>query len=226
MSEEDTKSDSYMRVIRYGDQYHIRWCVRMDVDEGTILQPLEWRGSVKDVEMAIRAVENGAKTMIETGASTSLMENLPVLDSLSKETLIRQADKLRDGWGIMVFRHTGINAWFALVATDEMFAEKKFGRGNGNEDMAIAIGELNIVRACTAHAYNKEMKHHVIPRDEDGNYINHTPEERARRRPIERSKNRKWKEAFDQWHGSAAWNAKIQEWKGGTPKGGVSESAK
>ena len=39
MSEEDTKSDSYIRVIRYGDQYHIRWCVRMDVDEGTILQP-------------------------------------------------------------------------------------------------------------------------------------------------------------------------------------------
>ena len=43
--------------------------------------------------MAIRAVENGAMTMIETGASASLMENLPVLDSLSKETLIRQADK-------------------------------------------------------------------------------------------------------------------------------------
>ena len=48
----------------------------------------------------------------------------------------------------MVFKYTGINAWFALVATDEMFAEKKFGRGNGNEDMAIAIGELNIERAC------------------------------------------------------------------------------
>ena len=217
-------SDSYMRVIRYGDQYHVRWAVLMETDEETILQPLEWRGSTLDVAMALDAVESGARTMIETGASTSLIDNLPTLDTLTKETIIRQADKLRDGWGIMVFKHTShIGAWFALVGTGEMFENREFGRACGNEDMAMAIGELNIVRACTAHAYNKEMKHHVIPRDEDGNYIRHSEEERARRRPIERSKNRKWKEAFDQWHGSPAWNAKIQEWKG---HGSVSESPK
>ena len=209
--------------MRYGDQYYVRWSVRMEVDEGTILQPLEWRGSTLDIDMALKAVESGAKTMVETGASTSLIENLPTLDTLTHDTIIRQADKLRDGWGIQVFRHTGINAWFALVGTDEMFADRKFGRANGNEDMAMAIGELKIERACTAHAYNKEMKHHVIPRDKDGNYVKHDAEERARRRPIERSKNRKWKDAFDKWHGSPAWNAKIQEWKG---HGNVSESPK
>lgn len=207
-------SDSYMRVMRHEDQYYVRWCVRMDSDEETILQPLEWRGSTKDVDMALRAVEDGAKTMIETGASSSLIENLPVLDTLTKETLIRQADKLIDGWGIMIFRHTGIGVWFALVGTAEMFENKEFGRGNGNEDMAIAISELNIVKACTAHAYNKDMKHHVIPRDKDGNYVKHDEEERARRRPIERKKNGKWKDAFDKWHGSDAWKAKLQEWKG------------
>ena len=47
MSEEDTKSDSYMRVIRHGDQYHIRWCVRMDVDEGRYYNPLNGVGALR-----------------------------------------------------------------------------------------------------------------------------------------------------------------------------------
>ena len=62
------------------------------------------------------------------------MENLLLLDSLSKETLARQADKLHEQLGASWYSSTGINAWFALVATDGMFAEKEFGRGNGNED--------------------------------------------------------------------------------------------
>ena len=36
-----------------------------------------------------------------------------------------------------------------------MFEENKFARANGNEDMAIAIGELKIDRVCEAVKYNK-----------------------------------------------------------------------
>lgn len=219
-------SDSYMRIMKHEGEYYIRWGVRMDLEDKTILQPLEWRGDQRDGEKALKWVEDAAVSMIESGASSSLIDNLPRLDSLSTEILLRQADKLHEDWGILVFKHTGINAWFALIAPEDLFDDKTFTRAVGNEDMAIAIGELNVERACTSHRYNKEMKHHVIPRDEDGNYMSRTYEEQAERRPINRAKNRKWKEAFDQWHGSPAWNAKIQEWKGGMPKGGVPDSPK
>jgi len=214
---ENNTSDSYMRVMRYEGIYCVRWSVRMDIEDMTILQPLEWFGD--DLEQGLEHVENAAYSMVESGTSSSLIEDLPMLDPLSLSTIINKAESLHDGWGIKVFKHIGIDVWFALVGTEEMFEDNKFARANGNEDMAIAIGELKIDRVCEAVKYNKDTKHHIIPRDEDGNYMRSTLKDRAEKYEIIKAKTKERRAKWRAWQGSSAWDAKLKKWIGGSLKG-------
>ncbi|MBL98030.1 MAG: hypothetical protein CMF52_09455 [Legionellales bacterium] len=184
----------------------------MDIEDMTILQPLEWFGD--DLEQGLEHVENAAYSMIESGASSSLIEDMPMLDPRSLSTIINKAESLHDGWGIKVFKHIGIDVWFALIGTEEMFEENTFARANGNDDMAIAIGDLKIDRVCEAVRYNKDTKHHIIPRDKNGNYMRTNLKDRAKKYEIIKAKVKERQEKWRTWNGSSAWNAKLKKWIG------------
>jgi len=213
MNDPSKQADSYMRIVKRGDEWLVRYSVLIQsdafVDEGYIMQPLDWIGS--DLSYGIETVEQAAWSLLVSNKSCSNRENFPMLDLLASETLVRQSKLLKDGWSIQIFRGTGIEAWFAVCGHEDMFNERpfRFSRGVGNDDMAVAISSLRVARACEAVEYNRETKHHIIPRDENGDYIKYTPEERERRKPIERARWLRARGNFEEWDGYQAWKNEI-----------------
>ena len=60
------------------------------------VQPLEWFGD--DLEQGLEHVENAAYSMVESGTSSSLIEDLPMLDPLSHRlSSRRQSPYTMDG---------------------------------------------------------------------------------------------------------------------------------
>lgn len=214
MNENIQQADSYMRVIRLEDQWAVRYAVLIEEATQTIMQPIEWFG--EDLSHGIELTENAAWGLIESGISISDTNAFPMHDKLSSEVLIRQCKKLKVGWAIQVFRSPQYPAWFALAGHDDMLNNQAtmFSRASGNDDMAIAIGELRVQRACEAVEYHKSMKeHYIIPRDENGDYVKYGRAERERRRPIEKARWLRARGNFKEWDGYANWEKAMQSHK-------------
>lgn len=207
MNEEQQQADSYMRVIRLENEWAVRYAVLVEIDDKKIMQPVEWFG--EDLSIGIEMTENAAWGLIESGYSISDRNGFPMHDKLTSEVLIRQCQKLKVGWAIQVFRSPQYPAWFALAGHDDMLNNHQstaFSRAAGNDDMAIAIGELKVQRACEAVEYHSSMKqHYIIPRDSNGEYVKYGRAERERRRPIEKQKWLRARGDFKDWKGYANW---------------------
>jgi hypothetical protein len=215
MDEDNNKrADSYVRVIRLDDQWAVRYAVLVESENGNIMQPLEWFG--EDLSHGIELVEQAAWGLIENDMSISDRASFPMLDKLSHEVLVRQCNKLKVGWAIQVFRSPQYPAWFALAGHDGMLEKGTlFSRAAGNDDMAIAIGELKVERACEAVEYHKSMKeHYIIPRDENGDYVKYTAAQRIKRSPVEKARYHRARGNFKEWDGWQRWQKEIKSFKG------------
>lgn len=215
MNENQTEqADSYVRVIRLEDQWVVRYAVLVENATENMMQPVEWFGD--DLSNGIELAENAAWGLLESGFSISDTNRFPMLDLLAKEVLIRQCNKLKVGWAIQVFRSPQYPAWFALAGHDDMLNNQAtlFSRASGNDDMAIAIGELRVQRACEAVEYHASMKkHYIIPRDEHGDYVKYGRVERERRRPIDRARWLKQRGNFKDWEGYEAWENHLKSFR-------------
>ena len=211
---DEARTDSYLRVIRLEGEWAVRYAVLFDSDEEPYMQPVEWFG--EDLSHGLTIVEDASWSLIESGKSISDPNAFPMLDALSSEVLIRQCKKLKVGWAIQVFRSPKYPAWFALAGHDDMLNNQAtlFSRAAGNDDMAMAIGELKVQRACEAVEYHKSMKqHYIIPRDENGDYVKYGRAERERRRPIEKARWLRARGNFKDWDGYEAWEKHLKSFR-------------
>ena len=170
------QTDSYLMFLkRYNhtnDEYY--WQIR----SGIIVN-----GEVLTAEHYSYSLENGLsamekwydKSLIDANESESSSgEWLPLLVAPVEMVAVKKVQKqMKDDFGVVIWGLQPNNIWFALFGTDEELFDGEWTLGEANQDLALALGGLNVRKGQNRQAWKQGMKHTQNPRMEDGRIARH-----------------------------------------------------
>jgi len=194
-----TKPTAYLQTMRNEETWTVRLGIRFLYDTWT---PIQWEGT--DLEDGVRAVCLGAMNFSED----ERIDDFYMIGA-DLNTFVEKCNECPVNWGITVFKTE--DYWFALLGYREQYADGEWATAAAEEELLLAVGELNPAITSTAVAWRRDMAHRINPRDENGKTMSRDPEAQrtASKRKKDRSATDAIRESFKKWEGHDKWKALI-----------------
>ena len=186
------RGDSYIMLMKHADD---RWMARLGLKVDDAWEPLEWR----DLSTCREGLDSARAILdsLRPGETSSAPERLPLLGDLGRDSVVRQAERMKDGWGMVVWRKDDL--WFSVIGHEAQLWRGEWAEGAASHDAVQAVGWLRIETTCNAVEWRRDMLHTVNIRDEDGERVSRS---QTNRNNINHDKNEPQKERDRQWRNS------------------------
>lgn len=197
------RGDSYLMLMKRADD---QWMARLGFKVDDEWTPLEWRGLTTCREGIESA--NAIMRSVAEGEISSDPERLPLMRALGVDSICRQANRLKDGWGMVIWRMDDL--WFAAIGHEAQLWRNEWAEAAASYDAVQAAGWLRIEQTCNAVVWRRDMLHTVNIRDEEGERVSRS---QTNRNNINHDKNEPQKERDKQWRESPwpeRWNRLIR----------------
>ena len=186
------RSDSYLMLMKRDEDH---WMARLGFKVDDTWEPLEWR-NLSTCREGIESA-NAIMRSVAEGEITSDPERLPLMRALAVDSVCRQASRLKDGWGMVIWRYGDL--WFTAIGHEAQLWRNEWAEAAASQDAVQAVGWLRIEQTCNSVEWRRDMLHTVNIRDEDGERVSRS---QTNRNNIQHDKNQPQKQRDERWRNS------------------------